>query len=164
MKNGPEISNAHVWDPTEAFWKKYLSFWKFYGTLILKKRLFRNFLKEKKSCYPPKSWPIWTKFLWEVFHIIYYLLVKFYPNWSSLCTKNCVRKSKICEKKIVICHPKKALRATKFFLGITKSPLKEFWPMVHRCLPYHGNVSDLKTILGFFFSRILDFRRQFLVP
>ena len=54
MKNGPEISNAHVWDPTEAFWKKNLSFWKFYGTLILKKRLFRDFFKEKKPLPPQK--------------------------------------------------------------------------------------------------------------
>ena len=63
--------------------------------------------------------------------------------------------------QIVICHPKKALRATKFFLGITKSPLKEFQPMVHRCLPYHGNVSGPKTIFGYFFQEFWIFEGNF---
>ena len=42
-----------------------------------KKTLFRDFLR-KKMLLPPKSWPIWTKFLLEVLHIMDYLHEKFH--------------------------------------------------------------------------------------
>ena len=49
----------------------------------------------------------------------------------------------------------------KFFLGITNSPLKEFWPMVHTSLPYYGNATSSKTIFGLIFFHFLTFVQNF---
>ena len=64
-----------------------------------KKKKFFSSIVEKKWChYPPYCQPIWTKFLFEVLHIMDYLHVKFHPNRSTLSAQNSVRKSKIGKK------------------------------------------------------------------
>ena len=64
-------------------------------------------------------------------------------------------------QKILIWHQKKTLRVMKFFWGITNSPLKEFWPMVHTSLLYYGNATSSKTIFGLIFFHFLTFVQNF---
>ena len=48
-----------------------------------------------------------------------------------------------------------------FVGGITNSLLKEFQPMVHTSLPYHGNVPSSKTIFRVTFFKFLIFECNF---
>ena len=64
-------------------------------------------------------------------------------------------------QKIVIWHPKNAVRVMKFFWAITYSPLMGFWPMVYTSLPYYSNVTSSKTIFGVIFVLFLIFDRNF---
>ena len=64
-------------------------------------------------------------------------------------------------QRIVIWHSKNALTVMKFFLGITNSPLKEFWPMVYTSLPYYGNATSSKTNFRVIFFQFLIFEHNF---
>ena len=65
------------------------------------------------------------------------------------------------KQTIIMWYPKNAPRVMKFFGGITNSPLKEFWPMVHTSLPYYGNATSSKTIFGVIFFQFLTFVQNF---
>ena len=64
-------------------------------------------------------------------------------------------------QRTIMWYPKNAPRVMKFFWGITNSPLKEFWPMVHTSLPYYGNATSSKTIFGLIFFHFLTFVQNF---
>ena len=64
-------------------------------------------------------------------------------------------------QRTVIWHPKNAPRVMKFFLGITNSLWKEFWPMVHTSLPWYDNATSSKTIFRVIFFQFLIFEHNF---
>ena len=49
----------------------------------------------------------------------------------------------------------------KFLGGITNSPLKEFWPMVHTSLPYYDKPPAQRRISESFFSNFWFSKRIF---
>ena len=116
--------------PYWSFFVKKSKFLKILWYLNFEKNgYFAIFKKKKKSRYPPKSWPILTKFLLGILHIMNYLHVKFHQNRSTLSTQNCLQKSNIRPK-----IPKKLSLSLRYCQNVAGTyepwaeiPLGNFW-------------------------------------